>query len=52
MVKHNQALQANLGTVLPSTSEKIGGRTRIYHQVSNIKLPLAVHQGQDLYIWH
>ena len=44
--KHNQALQDNLGTVLPSTSEKIGRRHRIYHKVSDIQLTLAVHQDQ------
>ena len=48
--KLNKDLGANLVTVISSTSEQIGGRPRIYHQVSNIQLPLAVHQGQDLYI--
>ena len=52
MEKQNQALRANLGTVLPSTSEQIGGRPRIYHQVSDIQLPLAVHQVQDMCIWN
>ena len=50
--KHNQALRDNLGTVLPSTSERIGGRPIIYHQVSDIKFPLDVRQGQDVYIWN
>ena len=42
----NKSLRANFGTVLPSSSERIGGRPRIYHQVSNIKFTLDVHQGQ------
>ena len=36
--KHNQSLQANLGTVLPSTLELIGGRYIIYQTVTNIKI--------------
>ena len=52
MAKHNQYTQANLGTVLPITPERIGGRHRIYQTVVNIQLPLDFHQGQDVYIWH
>ena len=48
--KHYQDLRDNLGTVLPSASDIIGGIPRIYHQVSYIQLPLVVHQGQDVYI--
>ena len=48
--KHNQALRAHLGKVIPSTSKRIGERTRIYHQVSIIKFPLDIHQCQDVYI--
>ena len=50
--KYNQALWANLGTVLPITPDLIGWIPRIYHQVANIKLPLAIHKVQDVYIWH
>ena len=50
--KNNQYLWANLVTVLPSTPERIGRRTMIYKTVSNIKLALAVHQVQDVYICH
>ena len=52
MAKYSQALRADLGTVLPSTSEQIGGKPIINHQVFDIKLPLDVHQGQDVYIWN
>ena len=52
MKKHNQYLRANFGTVLPSTPELIGGRPRIYQTLSNIQFPLAVFQGQYVYIWH
>ena len=48
--KNIQALPANLGTVLPRTSEQIGGRPIIHHQVSDIQFPLAVHQCQYMYI--
>ena len=41
-----------MGTVLPSTPERIVGRPIIYQTVANIKFPLAVHQGQKIYIWH
>ena len=50
MAKHNQDIQDTSRTVLLSTSERIAGIPIIYHQVSNIKFPLAVHQGQDVYI--
>ena len=48
--KYNQALRANLGALLTSNSERIVGRPIIYHQVSDMQLPLDVHQGQDVYI--
>ena len=50
--KHNQALQANLGTVPPRNSERIGWIAIMYHQVYNIQLPLDFHQGQYVYIWN
>ena len=50
--KQNQYLWDDLGTVIPSTPEQIGGRPRIYHQVSDIQLLLAVHQVQDVYVWN
>ena len=50
--KHNQDLQANLGTAIHSTSCRIGGRQRIYHKVTDIQMPLVDHQGQDFYIWN
>ena len=52
MEQHDQALRDNMGTVLFSTPELIGGRRRIYQKVSNIQLTLAVHQVQDVYIWY
>ena len=48
---HNQYLWANLRTELPSTPERIEGRPIIYHQVTNTQFPLAVHKGQDVYIF-
>ena len=50
MARHNQALRANLRTLLPSTLEQIGGRPRIYYQVSDIQLTLDFHQVQYVYI--
>ena len=50
--KYDKYLQDNLGTVLPSTPEKIGGRPKIYQTVDNIQLPLDVQQVQYVYIWH
>ena len=50
MAKHNQALRDNSGAVLLSNLERILGIPIIYHQVYNIQFPLAVHQGQDVYI--
>ena len=50
--KCNQALRVNLGTVLPSTPERIVGRLIIYHQFTNIQFPLDVQQGKDVYIWN
>ena len=46
MAKNNQTLRGSLVTVLPSTPKRLGGIPRIYHQVANIQLPLAVRQGQ------
>ena len=50
--KQNQALWDNLGTEIPRTPERIGGRPRINKTVTNIQSTLDVHQGQDVYIWN
>ena len=50
--KYNQAMRANLVTLLPIAPNPIGRRPRIYQKVANIKLHLDVHIGQDVYIYN